>query len=88
MNIQTCLHLYRVAYDDMCMLSEHLENGQTLKLNEEYLSALLKFEKLHRTLSELMGGEIHELMARVQNHIKMFKKAERGIFSMDRVGEA
>ena len=74
----------RVAYDDMCMLAEHLQNGQTLKLNEDYLSSLMKFDTLHRTLSDLITGEIHETMGRVQNHIKMFKKAERGIFSVNR----
>jgi hypothetical protein len=66
------------------MLAEHLQNGQTLKLNEDYLSSLMKFDTLHRTLSDLITGEIHETMGRVQNHIKMFKKAERGIFSVNR----
>ena len=84
MNVQTYLQLYKVAYDDMCMMSEHLQNGQTLRMNEDYLSSLMKFETLHKTLNELITGEIHETISRVQNHIKMFKKAERGIFSVNR----
>jgi hypothetical protein len=80
--------MYKIAYDDMCMIAEHLREGQTLKLNEDYLSALMKFDHLHRTLSDMIGGDIHETMGRVQNHIKMFKKAEgKGLFSVERLNE-
>ena len=58
------------------------------KLNEDYLSALMKFDHLHKTLSDMIGGEIHETMSRVQNHIKMFKKADgKGLFSVERLNE-
>ena len=88
MNIATCLNLYKIAYDDLCMIAEHLREGQTLKLNEDYLSALMKFDHLHRTLSDMIGGEIHETMSRTQNHIKMFKKADgKGLFSIERLNE-
>lgn len=84
MKIHTCLALYKIAYDDLHLMTQELHLNQNLHLNEEYLSALLKFDTLHRTLSQLITGDIHETMARVQNHIKMFKKAEKGIFSVER----
>lgn len=84
MKIHTCLALYKIAYDDLYLMTQQLHVNQTLTMNQEYVFALIKFDKLHKTLSEFISGEIQETMERVQSHIKMFKNAEKGVFSIER----
>ncbi len=74
MKTDACIEMYTLAYNNICQLAEHLRNGQTLSLNEEYLNALTKFDQLNTLLSGFIREEIAFNMARTQKHIKMFKK--------------
>lgn len=76
MNTDTCLEMYALAYKDISKMVAEMRINQTLRMNEELLQALLKFDTLHHTLSAIIHAEIQSAIQNTQKHIKMFKKGD------------